>query len=409
MGLGVVLSQLLNLMYIPLFSRIFAQEAYAVQGNFISIINIIYVICSLGLVSALAIPRKKKRIDLLLRVILLFTFLLCLLLFVVIFLLEHLTSFQVTYFLFKIDNKALMYLFPITILARTTMFVYEVRISLSNNFKLLSISKVWGALTYGLGVIVFYYLFKSSDLSLIIGTTVSYLLLAITLFLYHRINFFVVSIVQLKHIFKRYRNFIYFSLPNMLLNAISTSIPVILLLHYYGEFIAGNYAMAIKIVAIPVSFVVSSLRAVYLKKLSEIYRTNRQGFYSFVRTVMWYSHGGSFFLFLIIFISSPFFISIFLGSDWKDAYMYIQILCPWYFLLIGNSPLSLIFDIIERQKENLLREIALLIFRISSISVSFYLGYSGIVALYMFVFVSFVFNVLLSWMILSYSKKSSFV
>lgn len=405
MGMGVVLSQLLNLLYIPLFSRIFAQEAYAVQGNFLSILNIFFVFCSLGLASAMAVPKKAHMADLILKVILQFAFLVCLLILVVFLLLEFSFSIPVIHFVFKSDNQWLAFLFPVTAFARTVMFVYEVRISLLGNFKLLSISKIIGAFVYGLGVFMFFNVNQTQNISLIIGNTLSYLVIGIMLFRFHRIDFIVVPFRYLGYVIKRYRNFLYFSLPNTLLNALSSSVPIILLLSYYGEVVAGNYAMSLKIVAIPVSFIVASLRAVYLKKLSELYKNSKHKFHFIVKRILWYSHLGSFVIFALIFLMSQWLTGFALGDEWKETYLYIQIMCPWYFLLVGNSPLSLVFDIIEKQKENFIREILLLVFRVLSITMSFYMGFNGIFAICMFVLVSVLFNIVLSWMILSFSKN----
>ena len=406
MGGGVVVSQLLNLIYIPFFSRMFAQEPYALQGNFISLLNIFYVVASLGMATALAIPRKDKDIDTILGVVLWFAFFLSLGTGLVL-VLSVVFSQNWLYFIFKDDSLLLVVLFPLAIFTRTIMYVYEARIALLGNFKILSLSKIYGAIVYGATVFGVYYLVGFSKLGLILGNVISYAIVAAILFLFYKVNFFKVSIANIRSVFARYKDFVFYSMPNSMMNALSNSVPVILLLTFYGEKIAGDYAIALKLVAVPVSFMAASLRSVYLNRLSEVYKSTKRNFYGLIKKILWYSHGISLVIFSLIFVVSPFLTTYVLGPEWNETYKYIQLLCPWYLLLIGNTPLSFVFNLIERQRENFIRELLLLVFRITAIVASYYLGYSGFFAVASFVVVSVVFNLILSWMILDYSKKVS--
>lgn len=404
MSLGVVVSQLLNLIYIPIFARIFAQEAYALQGNFLSILNIVFVVASMGLSSAMAVPKKQKEVDKILRVVLLCA--LCISLVIMIFLgLSYLLQLNLGLLIFKVDGYLISLLFPIALFSRTVMFVYETRISLLGNFKLLSLTKIFSSLAYGITTYIAYSLFKTHDLSLIIGNTISFGLIALLLFRFYKVDFLRLKLSEIKSVFNRYQKFIYFSMPNMLMNAISSALPIILLLEFYGEEIAGEYSMAIKIVAMPVSFIIASLRSVYINKLAKTYQDSRDRFYHVTKKIMVYSHTASAFIFFFLFVLSPYLIPMFLGDNWNSTYKYVQLLCPWYFLLIGNSPLSVIFDIVEKQKENFFREIFLLLFRVLAIVLSYVFGLDGFSCIVNFVIVSVIFNIFLSWMILFYSKK----
>ncbi len=404
MGMGVVASQLLNLLYIPLFSRIFAQDAYAIQGNFLSILNIVFVVASMGLTSAMAVPKKQIEVDKILRVVLWCA--LCISLFILIgLLLSDMLNLDLSLFIFKVDGYLISFLFPIAIFSRTVMFVYETRISLLGNFKLLSFTKILSSLAYGISTYIAYNLSKTNDLSLIIGNTISYGIIALLLFKFYKVDFLRLKLREIKSVFERYQRFIYFSMPNMLMNAISSALPIILLLEFYGKDIAGEYSMAIKIVAIPVSFIVASLRSVYINKLAKTFQNSRDRFYNVTKKIMAYSHTGSAFIFFFLFVLSPYIIPVFLGDNWSATYKYVQLLCPWYFMLIGNSPLSVIFDIIEKQKENFFREIFLLLFRVLAIILSYIFGLDGFSCIVNFVIVSVIFNIFLSWMILFYSKK----
>lgn len=407
MGFGVVLSQFLNLLFIPLFSRIFAHDAYAIQGNFLSYLNIFFVFCSLGLSSSLAIAKSEEERKKILKTILAFSFIVSVLVGVVILIAYGFLSIDLGFLVFKTNSIFFLSILPLGLFSRSAMFVYETELALLGKFKLLSFSKVGLAASYGLATFFFYYLTEDSLNSLIIGNLVSFILLAGYMFKIRPVNFFQIELKWLKQLFKRYKGFVFYSLPNMLLNAVSTSIPLILLLHYYGDYIAGNYAMALKIVAIPVSFIASSLRVVYLKKISEIYKQKRNKLYEVVKKIFLFSQVASFFIFLGIFIFSPWITNFFLGIEWSDTYLYIQLLCPWYFLLISNSPLAIIFDILERQKHNFIREVGLLIFRAGAIVACFYLGYDGVSAVTTIVVVSVVFNLILSGMILGFCKKAS--
>lgn len=407
MGIGVVMSQLLNLLYIPLFTRIFAQDAYAIQGNFLSILNILFVFCSFGLVSAMAIPKRKERINLVLKVILQFSLVISIIFGLSLGFANYFFGLDLMTYMFKINSSYFYYLFPIALFARSIIFVYETRLSLDGKFFFLSITKILIALLYGISVYLFYLVTGDTKEVLVFGNIISYMLVGYLMYRSQRINFLKFNLFEVKYILKRFRHFVIYSLPNMLMNALSFSLPSILLLHYYGEDIAGDYALGLKVVSIPVALIVASLRSVYLKKIADLFKEEKNKFYPFIKRVLTYSHIGSFFVFSAIFLLAPYITTYGLGAEWTEAYIYIRLLCFWQFLLIGNSPLSIVFQIIEKQHLDFFREILLLLFRIFSIVGCFYLGYEGLTAVTMFVVAGFVFNILLTGMILYHSKKIS--
>lgn len=161
-----------------------------------------------------------------------------------------------------------------------------------------------------------------------------------------------------------HQSFAVYGTPQNLMNAVSYGVPVILLIHYFGAAIGGTYAFALRVVQMPMIFVLTALRQVLFQKLSEVHNDGGDFRGLFVKTTGTLL-GVSVVPAVIGFAFAPQMFGLVFGSKWVLAGEYAR----W--LLIGlvpgfcNLPAGLVCRILRRQRNLLLFDLGLLVARIA--------------------------------------------
>ena len=147
---------------------------------------------------------------------------------------------------------------------------------------------------------------------------------------------------------KRYKQFPLFAMPSTLLNTLQSRLPVLVLLVFFGEAIVGYYGRAFALFAVPLSLVGYAISQVFFVEGADAIRTHSltqltTKVHSRLITV-------GLFPTLALMITGPEVVSLFLGAPWETAGIYLRWLAPWFFLASIASPLTRIFDLLERQR-----------------------------------------------------------
>lgn len=124
---------------------------------------------------------------------------------------------------------------------------------------------------------------------------------------------------------KRYRRFPAFLSLSGALNAVSLQLPLVLLTIYFGLYASGQYAIALKIAALPVVLVSQSIGYLYAGELSRRHRDGSAGILGlYLRSSR---QLGLFALLvgLVMYVASPTVFPLVLGDDWKPAGDFAQI------------------------------------------------------------------------------------
>lgn len=150
----------------------------------------------------------------------------------------------------------------------------------------------------------------------------------------------------------RYRRFLLYGTPSSVLNAVVARLPVLLLPVYFGMEPVGLFGRAFMALAVPMSLVGSAVSQVFFVHAAEAHREGR--LHELTETV----HArlimlGMFPMVLLIFVGPDLFAFVF-GSTWRTAGIYEQYLAVWFFAGGVASPLTRLFDVLERQRTELL-------------------------------------------------------
>ncbi|MBP9901254.1 MAG: oligosaccharide flippase family protein [Verrucomicrobia bacterium] len=161
-----------------------------------------------------------------------------------------------------------------------------------------------------------------------------------------------------------HRDFAFYSTPQNLLNAISQGAPVVLLIYYFGAAVGGTYAFAIRVLELPINFVLTSVRQVLFQKLSEVHNSGGD-------LAALFAKGTGMLLAMALgptalgLVFAPRLFALVFGSEWSVAGEYARWLLIWFLGMFCNLPAGLLARILRLQRNLLFFDIALLILRMA--------------------------------------------
>jgi len=156
----------------------------------------------------------------------------------------------------------------------------------------------------------------------------------------------------------RHEGFWRFSLPSSLLNALVGQLPLFLIGMRHGALAAGLYALTQRVLAAPISLLASSVLEVFKRQSVFEFQTVghcQQAYRYTFRALLLLGLGPALALFLF---SPPLFAWIF-GESWREAGELARILAPLFFLNFIASPLSYVFFVAGKKKNDLVWQVAL--------------------------------------------------
>ncbi len=178
--------------------------------------------------------------------------------------------------------------------------------------------------------------------------------------------------MQMRRMARRYQEFATYGMPSSLMNIASVRLPELMLLFFFDPQVIGWYAQAYGVLGIPISLVGVSVARVFFVNAAEAHRAGRLQ----PLTMKVYRQLAMLGLFpaLALTVSGPDVFEFVLGPLWRQAGVYVQYLSAWLFFVLVSSPLSRLFDVLEKQRENFFFNIALFVTRAASLLIG---GWQG--------------------------------
>lgn len=175
---------------------------------------------------------------------------------------------------------------------------------------------------------------------------------------------------DLKKVAKRYKRFPIFSTWEGFLNTASMQLPPLLFAIFFSAGVAGFYALAHRVLAMPMSLVGSAVGNVFFSNAAEAYREGKlaplfESVYtrlvSIIMPVM-----------LVLMIDAPRLFAFVFGTNWEEAGELARWMAPWLAVVFIASPLSTMFIILEKQKQGMYFQGLVLFVRVLAISIGFH-------------------------------------
>ncbi len=363
---GTSLAQILIALATPILSRQYLPGYFGTAGLFISFVSIISIVASLRYDAAILLPEKKEDAANLLAASLILSV-------IVPLTASGLIYWQKAHIIdwLKAPELApyLIYL-PIAIASLGFFQALSVWVTREKNFTRLSAARVISTiatLILQIGLAFFIH----SPTGLILGTAAGYAASAMVLgYLIWKDNgsqfIHSISLSGMVENLKKYRKFPLVDAWAQLLNAVSWQIPVLLLSRYFSQDVVGYYSMAYRLVQLPVSFISVALNQVFMQRASELKSEVQKLSFTtgevFRKLILFGLMPST----LLLALGRDFFV-LFLGSNWHEAGVYVQILGLWMFFWFAATPLNALTVVLERQEIGLYINILIFITRIISL------------------------------------------
>lgn len=361
LGVGSVCAQLIPFVMSFVLARLYSPEAFGELGLFVNYAGILLIIASaryeLAIVRART-PSEAASISFLSAGI---AFLLCLFLTILISITDLcrweyirgvsgrylLPAFVFFSALFQILVNYQNYTEGYKSIAYFTVFRNIIQAIARVSFSFLSYMNglIWGALTGVIGGCLLFFVRKLT-------------------FPWH-----LVSPRKIGYVLRRYVNFPKYALPSSLFNSLSTNLPVILFALFFSKQEVGYFTMTTTLFYLPVSLVSNSIGQVFYKKAS-VWDSGKTAHFCWLILCFNGLLSGLVLAFLLG-MGSPLFAYL-LGEEWQTIGDYAILLLPWFILVLCFSPLSLIFDVKDRQRTEMYLNIAAFTTRVAAILVGGY-------------------------------------
>jgi O-antigen/teichoic acid export membrane protein len=344
---GTTIAQAIPIAISPILTRIYTPEDFGVFALYMSIVGFFAIIINGKYDMAIILPKEEKEAFNIFILSLLITFIIsiCVACFIFLFF-ENI--------LLWLNNREIglfLYLIPISLFligVYQSLYYWGTR---KKQFKHISISQIGQSVIIGSAQVSSGYMQTIGGLIYgnIVGRIVSVLILLKYFFNESSVN---IKDIQKKVFFKqmiRYKEFPLISTFHSLSEVSRLSGTVILISFFFGSTILGFYALALRILQVPLGIVGSSLGQVLYQKFNILYN-EQQLLYPYVKIVVVKLFLIALPLFSLLYAILPDLFKFVFGNEWYQAGEYSRLLIPYLFMNFIVAPISHLILILEKQK-----------------------------------------------------------
>lgn len=365
---GTAGSQLIVIIASPLVTRLYSPEVFGEFSVFIGILSPLILFSTLRYELAIPIANNENAsINLIaLNLLLIISTTFCLALIIIAFNKEIITFLQLP------QLAEYLYLLPIGIFFASIYRVFNYWNLWQDNFKTIASTKITQSSTMSLFQCIAY---KLGIYGLIIGNIIGSSFGIITLLKPFFKKFSLYKKLSVKKIIQeavKFRKFPFFSLPASIFNSLSTQLPVILMASLFDPLIAGLYALSRRVLILPMRVIGSALSETFLANASK--SATKKDLQLMVHNIYKNLVQISIAPILVLTFLGPELFSFIFGNEWREAGIYTQWLTPWLYIIFVTTPLLNTQIIIEKNAEELIFQASLLILRVGSIFLGYYLN-----------------------------------
>jgi lipopolysaccharide exporter len=157
---------------------------------------------------------------------------------------------------------------------------------------------------------------------------------------------------------KRYYRFPVIEMWGALLSTLTSQLPVSILAISYGQFVVGQFAMAQRILAIPVGLFSASLSQVFFQRIAALRREGRS-IYAITRQMFNVLLASSVLVLGVIALVAPGVSQSILGTPWTQTGYFIREIAPMSIFALVFVPIAFVLVVSEKQRETLFAHIFL--------------------------------------------------
>ncbi|MGR2736914.1 lipopolysaccharide biosynthesis protein [Billgrantia sp. Q4P2] len=166
---------------------------------------------------------------------------------------------------------------------------------------------------------------------------------------------------------RRYRKFPLFSTWSGLFNTLGKQLPPLLFAVLFSPVAAGLYALAHRVLAMPMTLIGEAVGKVFFSSAAEAHRRGELG--PLVAKVHATLAQVAMPPAIVLMVIGPDLFALVFGERWREAGDFARWMAPWLYLVFITSPLSHLFSVLERQGQGLAFQALLLGVRVAAIAI----------------------------------------
>lgn len=203
------------------------------------------------------------------------------------------------------------------------------------------------------------------------------------------------SVSDYQSLASAYRDFPFYRTPQILLNSVSESLPVLMLAALFGAAAAGFYSIARLALAVPANLIGQSVASVFYPHFNDAHHAKEQTYPLLAKATVALGLIGLLPFGLVIALG-PWLFTLVFGADWELAGKYAQLLSLWLFFAFAARPAITALPVLELQATFLRYEIVSLALRVAALLAGYYVFNDSLIAIGLFSIVSvFVYTALI--------------
>ena len=400
--MGTAGSQALTMLFSPLITRLYGVESFGLLGTFTAILTVLIPLAALSYPIAIVLPKRDEDAQIIARISVIISLVISLVSAGVIFFFSNdiVILLNIEYF------KDYLIIIPLALFFSALKQIFEQWLIRKKLFKITAKVAIFQSLLLNLSKSIFGWL-SPSGFALIAVTAIGYLIYAIMLGVgcgWSRKPTLPVNpnVEELKSILHQYRDFPLYRAPQQFINALSQSLPSLMLAGFFGPKAVGFYALSRMVMGIPSMLIGKSVGDVFYPQVTDAVNRGENVAKLLTKATASLAIIGII-PFIIVILFGPWLFSFIFGSDWVTAGEYSQWLSLAMFFALINKPVVAALASLRLQRTFLIYEIVSVLVRFIAIFLGFYIYKSDIVAIAAFS----VAGVVLNTFLISYTIKKS--
>ena len=361
---GTAMAQAVSFILVPIIAKQYGPSEYGIYAAFVAAISILSILSTGKYELAIMLPEKQSEVVSLMNLSYSINLLVC----------SSIAAFMVFLpisslnWMFGIvaNNRTLFLIIPLATYLLSAFQILNYWLVREKQFVVLSLNKILRSVLFGFFSIVLGFIWPKA-IYLAIAVTFSHLFSNIFLRIKLKginINtsaiFSIQGINGLKYVAKKYIEFPSFILPAEFMNVLCAQLPVFFFLWVFNPTESGYFSFILTVLNIPISLLAGAILDVFKEKAAKDYRETGSCREAYILT----------FKKMIIIAVVPFsvlflvgdnLILMFFGDKWAGATKFLDIMLVMFFFKFISSPLSFIFYIVQKQKEDFLWHIYIFI------------------------------------------------
>lgn len=407
---GTAMAQLITMLFSPVLTRLYGPEAFGVLGVFTSMMAVVIPIVALAYPIAIVLPKEELVAEGLVRLSLYISVFVSVLVAVVLlffgqFIVEVLQVQVLAPYLLLIP---VMMIFSAGVqvaqqwLIRKKQFKVKAKVAVAQNF-------IVNTLTSGFGL-----LYPSATTLILIttlGQGIHTLILAKAGGIASYMKSFYRSPAEeradtpLRTVAKKYSDFPIYRAPQVFINAVSQSLPVLMLTTFFGPASAGFYSIGRKVLGMPSQLIANSVGDVFYPRIAEATHKGENITRLLVKATLTLALVGLVPFGVIIYFGPSLFSFVF-GVDWATAGVYARWIGLWSYFMFINRPAVKTLPVIEAQQFHLAFSVVTILARVIALGVGGYVFGSDVVAVALYGISGSILNAML--IVLTIIKSKSY-